>query len=183
MLKKNWRTETVKMSDVIPQTNNPRIIDPKAFAGLKASISRFGLVELIVWNERTKHIVSGHQRYAILLQNGVTEAPMIVVNMTDEDELAASLTMNNPKIEGEFDEPVMELLGQVELSAPELFEAVRMDDLKESLERNMEHAGDTDQPPPAGEEQSVENWDTECPCCGNKWKVDSKNIIVVGGKK
>jgi hypothetical protein len=168
------------MSEVVPQKDNPRIIDPKALKGLKASIGRFGYVELIVWNERTKHIISGHQRYGILLQEGVTEVPMIVVDMSLEDELAASLTMNNPKIEGEFEEPVMELLGQVENAIPDIFESVRMDELKASLERNMDsNSGDAPTGNPEGELKP--DWDTECPCCGNKWKIDAKDIVVVKG--
>jgi len=179
MLINKWETRVVKLSDAIPQSNNPRIISPSALKGLKASIGRFGLVELIVWNEKTKHIVSGHQRYAILMQQGVTEVPMVVVNLSPEDELAASLTMNNVKIEGEFDEPIMELISQVEGSAPDLFQAVRMDELKASLEKNIEqNRGDGVM---EGEKKS-DDWDTECPCCGNKWMVDGKDILVVKGK-
>ena len=168
-----WQTRVIKLKDVVPQDNNPRIIDPASLNGLKASIDRFGYVELIIWNEKTRHIIGGHQRFSVLLQSGATEAPMIVVNMSPEDELAASLTMNNPAIEGEFDEPVMELMNQVEESAPELFKAVRMDELKSSLERTMDRTpGET----------STEEWDTECPCCGNRWKVDARDITVVKGK-
>jgi len=182
MLLKKWTIRVVKMSELVPQSDNPRIINPKSLNGLKASIGRFGLVELIVWNERTKHIVGGHQRYAVLLQSGVTEAPVIVVDMSPEDERAASLTLNNPKIEGEFDEPIIELLEQVETAAPDLFQAVRMDELKESLERTMDHSGDKKDRD--GEEGRKEpEWDTECPCCGNKWKVESKDIVVVRGQK
>jgi hypothetical protein len=176
MLLKKWTTKIVKLSDAVPQKNNSRIIDPASLNGLKASIGRFGLVELIVWNERTRHIISGHQRYAILQQRGIQEVPMIVVDMTPEEESAASLTMNNPKIEGEFDEPVMELLGQVENAAPDLFKAVRMDELKESLERNIQRSGDR-----GSGEENAEEWDTECPCCNHKWKVESGNILVVKG--
>jgi len=137
-------------------------------------------VELIVWNEQTKHLISGHQRYGILLQKGVTEAPMIVVNMSSEDELAASLTMNNPTIEGEFDEPVLELIGQVENSSQELFESVRMDDLKTSLEQSFDSNSGN-----APGEDLVKNlqadWDTECPCCGNKWKMKAGDLSVAEG--
>jgi hypothetical protein len=138
-------------------------------------------VELIVWNERTKHIVGGHQRYAVLMQSGVTEAPMIVVDMSPEEELAASLTLNNPKIEGEFDEPIMELISQVEDVAPDLFKAVRMDELKSSLEKTMDR-GSGDGGGDDGGDSHESEWDTECPCCGNKWKVDAKDITVVRGK-
>lgn len=174
---RKWETKVVELKDVVPQGDNPRIIDPESLNGLKASIGRFGLVELIVWNKQTKHIISGHQRFAILQQNGITETPMIVVNMTLEEELGASLTMNNPMIEGDFDEPVMELLGQIEASAPDLFKAVRMDDLKSSLDRSLErNSGDGDI------KDDGQEWDTECPCCNNKWKVDSSDIRILKGK-
>jgi len=170
MLSKKWPTEIVKLSDVTPLPENHRIINSAALRGLKASIGRFGLVELIVWNKRTKNIIGGHQRLAVLLQGGVTEAPMVVVDMSPEEEVAASLTLNNPEIEGVFDDPVLELLGQVENAEPELFKAVRMDELKASLERAVERG--------SGESES-EKLDSECPCCGHKWNIDSKDIVVV----
>lgn len=175
---KTWETKVVQLCDVVPQDKNPRIIDPEALKGLKNSIGRFGLVELIVWNQRTRHIVSGHQRYSILMQDGVIETPMVVVDMSPEDELAASLTLNNPQIEGEFDEPIMELLSQVETSAPDLFNTVHMHDLKKSLEQSMSMGHTATE----NEETSTEpEWDTECPCCQHKFKVDAKDIVVVKG--
>lgn len=168
---RNWETKVVRLGDMVPQEHNARVIDPAAIKGLQASIERFGLVELIVWNKRTKHIVGGHQRYDILLRSGVVEVPVVVVDMSPEEELAASLTLNNPAIEGEFDEPVMELMGQVEQAAPGLFKAVRIDELRASLERNTGSSGGSEQ-----------EWDTECPCCKHRWKVDAKDIVVVSGK-
>lgn len=180
MLTKKWPTRVVKLSEMIPDDKNARIIAPEALKGLKASIGRFGMVELIIWNERTKHIIGGHQRHAVLLQSGITEAPVVVVDMSPEDEQAARLTMNNIMIEGEFDEPVMELLKQVESSEPELFKAVRMDDLRESLERKMDR-NKSDQTEDDDGSSKEEEWDTECPCCQNKWKVESRDIFVVKG--
>ena len=170
MLAKKWQTEIVKLSDVTPLPENHRIINSAALRGLKASIGRFGLVELIVWNKRTKNIIGGHQRLAVLLQGGVTEAPMVVVDMSPEEEVAASLTLNNSEIEGVFDSPIDELLSQVENAEPELFKAVRMDELKASLERVVERGSG---------EGEAEKFDSSCPCCGHKWNIDSKDIVVV----
>jgi hypothetical protein len=174
---KQWKTKVVKLSDMVPLENNPRLINPSALKGLKASLDRFGMVELIIWNERTKHIIGGNQRYAVLSQEGVIEVPVVVVDLDEQEELAASLTLNNPIIEGEFDEPIMELLDQVEKAAPELYEAVRMDDLKDSLEKSMSRIPDIE------DETKEPEWDTECPCCGTKFKVESKDIVVTKGKE
>jgi hypothetical protein len=132
-------------------------------------MARFGVVELIVWNKRTGNIVSGHQRFSVLKQQGVTEAPMIVVDMSPDTEIDAGITMNNPVIEGEFDEPALGLLAQVEKASPDLFSAVRMDDLRASLEKSMM--------PKATKEEK--NWDTECPCCRNRWKIEASDVVVV----
>lgn len=49
---------------------NPRVDlqpeDPK-YEKLKQSITTFGYVEPIVWNERTGNMVGGHQRYKIMV--------------------------------------------------------------------------------------------------------------------
>jgi len=172
MLKNKWQTKTIKLCDVIPQKDNPRTISEKALGGLRASMRRFGMVELIIVNERTMHIVGGHQRYQVLLQSGATEAPMIVVNMSLEDELAASLTMNNTEIEGDFDDPIIELMNQVEREVPDLFHAVKIDELKEKIEKSFQKLSET---------LEKDDWDTECPCCGSKWKVEAKDIIVIKG--
>lgn len=185
MLIKSWETKKVKLSDVLEQPNNPREISSQALSGLKASIGRFGLVELIVWNERTKFIVSGHQRYRILKDKGVKEVDMIVVDMSPEDELAASLTMNNPKIEGEFDDPIMDLFNTIENASPELFETLSMSELKENLERGIERNSGLNNK----DDEEIDNdkdvldsdWDTECPCCGRKWKILPKDIIMTRG--
>ena len=181
MLLKKWTIRVVKMSELVPQGDNSRIIDPKALNGLKASIGRFGLVELIVWNERTKHIVGGHQRYSVLMQSGVTEAPVIVVDLSPEDERAASLTLNNPQIEGVFDEPVIELLGQVEAASPDLFRAVRMDELKESLEKMIERNSGDGKEEDGDDGPKEPRWDTECPCCGGKFLISASDIVVIRG--
>lgn len=170
---RKWKVETVRFSDVLLDDKNPRSIQPKAMAALKASMSRFGMVELIVWNKRTKHIVSGHQRYSLLVQQGHSQAPMIVVDMAPDVEVDAAITMNNPSIEGEFDEPISELLSQVEKSSPDLFSAMRMDDLKTSIEKDL--ARNEKKP------KTEKTWDTECPCCKNRWMISEKDVVIVRG--
>lgn len=178
MLKNKWQTKVIKLCDVIPQKNNPRSISDNSLSGLKASIRRFGLVELLIINERTMHLIGGHQRYSILLESGVLEAPMIVVNMSLEDELAASLTMNNTEIEGDFDDPVLELMSRVEKDLPDLFHAVKLNDLKVKVEKSLNKL----LPQLDDDDDDDDDWDTECPCCDNKWKVAPRDIVVVRGE-
>ena len=45
---------------------NPRFIDGEAKKRLSKNIKNVGLLETLVWNERTGNLISGHQRLSIL---------------------------------------------------------------------------------------------------------------------
>ena len=174
----------VKMTEVMPMEDNPRTISDRALAGLEASISRFGYVEPIIWNEQTGHIVGGHQRFSVLKELSVEEATMVVVNMTPDEEMAANLTLNNPRIEGNWDDSALPLLTQMEEAGNELFDSLNMDSLKEFLEEKpptpstdgKDGIGDGDGD---GEDDDWENApDTECPCCSHKWRVGADDVSV-----
>jgi hypothetical protein len=159
-----WTIESVKLSEVTPFKDNPRTIKSKQFAILRKSLERFGYVDLIVWNKRTGNIVGGHQRYKILMEQGIKEAKMIAVDMSESEELAANITLNNPSIEGDWDDPINELLGHLESYDPEFFVDANFDSLREAVE-NMPI-------------ESIEE-DTECPCCKHRWSITQEDITVL----
>jgi hypothetical protein len=163
-----WEFKKVKLEDAKLMDNNPRTISKKAVSGLKASLSRFGYVEPIIWNERTGHVVGGHQRYSVLKAQGVKEATMVVVNFDETEELAANLTLNNPEIEGDWDDPIGDLLGQIQDNNEDLYSALNMDDLKASVDKSS--GGD--------DKGGGKDWDTECPCCANKWVIQPDDVQV-----
>lgn len=68
---------------------------------LLKSVERFGVVELLVWNKRTGHLVSGHQRLAILTARGATHVDVVVVDLPLTEEKALNLALN--KIDGQWD--------------------------------------------------------------------------------
>jgi len=97
--------------------------DP-AYQKLAASLREFGLVEPLVWNEATGHVVGGHARLEILRALGVTEVPVSVVRLTVAREKALNVVLNNREAQARFDtelladllaelqgEPEMELTG------------------------------------------------------------------------
>lgn len=85
---------------------NPRHIDDAQMNALRRSLSRFGAVQEIVLNVRTFRVVSGHQRIAAALAEGITELPVREVVLDPDDERALALAMN--RIHGEFDEANLE---------------------------------------------------------------------------
>jgi hypothetical protein len=181
-----WPIRMVKFDDVVPMPDNPRTISDRALSGLEASLSRFGYVEPIVWNERTGHIVGGHQRFSILKGNGVTEAMMVVANISAEEEMAANLTLNNPKIEGTWSDSALSLVSQVEEADDQLFRALNMDELKESLRKGpVKDDMDSSQTGIEVEGDDVvrgggeDNKDTECPCCKYRWNVRAEDVSLI----
>ncbi|WP_295031658.1 ParB N-terminal domain-containing protein [uncultured Methanobrevibacter sp.] len=126
--------ETIKITDLKPAEYNPRRISDEDYQKLKNSISTFGLVDPIIVNLKNMHIVGGHQRYDVLLEEHMldndflAELPMIRLgdvgfvftdtnlSIADDDhEKALNLALN--KISGEWDEQKLQpLLEELELS-------------------------------------------------------------------
>ncbi len=104
----------VNLSEMNPAPYNPRDIAGKAKHGLSNSLNKFGLVQPIVWNERSGNIVGGHQRYNDLKEKGVTETDVVVVNLDDITEKELNMTLNNKGIEGHFTQGALAILKEIE---------------------------------------------------------------------
>ena len=74
----------------------------------------------MIWNEVTGNIVGGHQRYKVLLAEGVTEIDCVVVHIEDpQDEKALNIALN--KAVGEWEPKALaELLTDLQLSGYDL---------------------------------------------------------------
>lgn len=145
------KIQKVDVSKISPSLYNPRLAlksgDPD-YEKLRASIHTFGYVEPLVWNERTGTLVSGHQRLSVLIEDGVTEVEVSVVDLPLEKEKALNLALN--KIRGDWDEDkladLLEELSKVPdidmnitgFSAPEISEILdRVEEVRED-EFNVE---------------------------------------------
>jgi hypothetical protein len=106
---------------------NPRKIDDAALSGLQASVERFGIVEPVVWNERTGYVVGGHQRLKALKRMGVTETEVVVVDLPEIEERALNVALNNPHISGTFTPDVAAIVEGIAAENAELVEALRLD--------------------------------------------------------
>jgi hypothetical protein len=85
---------------------NPRTIVPETspvYQRLRRSLLSFGLVEPLIWNETTGHVVGGHFRLRVLRELGVEVVPVCVVRLTLEREKALNIVLNNPEVQGRFD--------------------------------------------------------------------------------
>ncbi|WP_018130702.1 site-specific DNA-methyltransferase [Effusibacillus pohliae] len=89
---------------LVPAPYNPRLDlrpgDPE-YEKLRRSIEEFGMVEPIVWNQRTGNVVGGHQRLKVLRELGIEEIEVSVVDLDEDREKALNIALN--KIEGDWD--------------------------------------------------------------------------------
>ena len=111
--------ETIPITSIIPAEYNPRKISDTEYKKLANSINEFGFVDPIIINLNNNHIIGGHQRYTVLLdqyiQNGENEElnlirlgdigwifPETELTIHDEDyEKALNIALN--QISGEWD--------------------------------------------------------------------------------
>ena len=126
----------ISVEKLKPAKYNPRKDlrpgDP-AYEKIKRSLHDFGYVDPVIWNEVTGNIVGGHQRYKVLLAEGVTEIDCVVVHIEDaQAEKALNIALN--KAVGEWEPKALaDLLTDLQLSGYDLgatgFDAAEIDDL------------------------------------------------------
>lgn len=128
---------TLPIEKINPSPYNPRKITPEAREGLKTSLDRFGLVQEIVVNKRTMNVVGGNQRFGLLKEQGAKEVPVALVDLTEDEEKALNVSLNNPKIQGEFTGDLKGLLEKLDAA---LVQGLRTDELSKSLEEQLAEA-------------------------------------------
>jgi hypothetical protein len=153
---------------------NPRSIDEKAMGALKSSMGMFGLVEPLVWNERTRRLVGGHQRLSVLEAEGVKEVEVVVVDLSGEEEMALNIALNNPLIEGDWSDRLSSVLGDV---PDDMRRALNFDLLEAFAE--IGDAGKLSKGMEVDIGGLTSDCDAKCPCCGFEWESDDKDYFEV----
>lgn len=126
-IKDDLKIVQVKTSELQPSLYNPRKWSEAATEQLKESIQRFGLIDPILVNgaENRKNIViGGHFRLKVAKDLGITEVPVVYVDITDEaKERELNLRLNKNLGEWDYDllkEFDQDILGDVGFSSTEL---------------------------------------------------------------
>lgn len=92
------KIKKIPIEKINPSIYNPRLdIKPgdHEYESLKRSITEFGFVDPLVWNEHNGNLIGGHQRYKILLELGYKEIDVSVVNIKDPKmEMALNVSLN-----------------------------------------------------------------------------------------
>lgn len=132
----DMKLQKVPVEKLKPAKYNPRKDlkpgDP-AYEKIKRSMATYGYVDPVIWNEVTGNIVGGHQRYKVLVAEGVKEIDCVVVHIENpQDEKALNIALN--KAVGEWEPKALaDLLSDLQLSGYDLgatgFDAAEVDDL------------------------------------------------------
>ena len=131
----NPEIRDISMKDLSPAPYNPRDISNEALAGLRQSIEKFGYVDLLVVNKRTMHIVSGHQRYKILKDEGVESVKAVMVDVDEIVEQAMNVTLNNQEIAGIWTRALIPILERLRRELPEEYLGLRLKNLRDSVSK------------------------------------------------
>lgn len=204
--------EHIKITDLKPAEYNPRRISDEDYQKLKNSISTFGLVDPIIVNLKNMHIVGGHQRYDVLLEEHMldndflAELPMIKLgdvgfvftdtnlSIADDDhEKALNLALN--KISGEWDEQKLQpLLEELELSPIDIqltgFSEPELEELNiDTTEETGECVVEDDYVEPEELETDIKHGDlfrlgNHYLCCGDATiEEDVERLLAAGGER
>jgi len=135
---------TLNIDQLVPADYNPRKkLKPgdAEYEKLKWSLQEFGYVDPVIWNERTGHVIGGHQRLQVLIDSGETEVQVSVVDLDEDQEKALNIALN--KISGEWDMAALaELLDELKRTDLDLaltgFDADEVDELFRKMQTTDE---------------------------------------------
>ncbi len=101
-----FTAETIHRSQIKNAEYNPRAIREGNREKLKANLKRVGLINALIWNRTTGNLVGGHQRIAILDSLMRTQdylIPVDVVELSEAEEKAQNVALNNSDMQGTWD--------------------------------------------------------------------------------
>lgn len=111
MISKTYNIETVNRSDIQLFRKNPRLITDANRKRLAKGLKEFGLVEPLVWNKRTKHLVSGHQRISILDEQHKKDKnyplEVAVIDVDEKTEARLVVFLNNYDAQGQYSKDLL----------------------------------------------------------------------------
>lgn len=146
MNKITWKTEKRKISELIPNSNNPRKLTDKQYKDLKKSLTKFDLAEIPAIN-LDNTILAGHMRLKVLveLKGDDYEIDVRVPNRQLTPKEAEEYLIRSNKNSGDWDFDILANEFEIEdlkewgFKSEELgigFESVADDILKEDEKKN-----------------------------------------------
>lgn len=175
------QSEVVELSAFDAAPYNPRRISDASLARLGASLKRFGLVEDVVVNRRSVDngwpkksrptTVGGHQRVRAMMAAGETRASVKWVDLSENEEKALNIALNNPHLTGEWTDDIDALLKEIKSNmAPADFDPLGLDALLADVQKSLT-PGAIHNPDDVGAAGITFEKTVECPHCGGEFKL------------
>jgi hypothetical protein len=140
----------VPVNQLKPYKGNPRKINEKGIAKLQRSVEEFGFVNPILAQRGTNMIIAGHQRLKAAKAAGLTEVPVVWLDMDDVTAKAYNIADNRLQDEAEWDfTPLADLLTELDTGAFDLtLTGFDTDELEQMMNYTpgqfIEHSPDAD---------------------------------------
>jgi hypothetical protein len=94
---------TLKLNEL-----NPRWMPPEEMAALKRSLTKWGFVDPIILRREDGEVIAGHQRIAAAIELGLTEVPVLDIDISVQDATLLNQALN--RIMGRWDETKLALV-------------------------------------------------------------------------
>lgn len=128
------RIEKKNIEDLKPAPYNARQSTKKQEQQLSKSLKKFGVVEPIIFNERSGFIVGGHFRVRELSKLGYKDVECVIVDLKEEDERELNIRLNANTGEWDWDELANkwdeEKLNEWGLDVPNVQETGKISDIE-----------------------------------------------------
>ncbi len=113
--------EYVDPNTLRPFDGNPRTINETGLEKLQRSVEEFGFVNPILAQKGTRTIIAGHQRLKAAQAAGLTEVPVVWLDVDDVTAKAYNIADNRTAEESEWDfGPLADLLQELDSGALDL---------------------------------------------------------------
>ncbi len=159
------RVMHVATSRLRPWPGNPRVMPEADLARLGRSIETFGMVEPLVVRRSDQLVIGGHQRLLAAQHLGLTQVPVVYVEVGDTEAKALNVALN--KIQGTWDLPKLGALLEELADLPDFdvsltgFELPQIGDLLADLERKAAPSPREESFPQAAE--ALQEWAGRAP--------------------
>lgn len=181
------------VADLLPAQYNPRKdLKPgdDEYEKLKRSITEFGYVEPVIWNQTTGRVVGGHQRLKVLQEMGMTEIDCVIIEVSEEKEKALNIALN--KISGNWDTDKLALLitdlqrsdFDVSLTGfePDEIDALFKDDIKDAVKDDDFDVEEELKKPVITKLGDIWTLGNHRLICGDSTKAETLELLMCGKK-
>ena len=181
------------VADLLPAEYNPRKDLKRGdaeYEKLKRSITEFGYVEPVIWNQTTGRVVGGHQRLKVLQEMGMTEIDCVIIEVSEEKEKALNIALN--KISGDWDTDKLALLitdlqgSDLDVSLtgfePAEIDALFKDDIKDGVKDDDFDVEEELKKPTITKSGDIWTLGNHRLICGDSTKAETLELLMCGKK-